>query len=129
MSRLTIDITDHQHQSLKALAAAEGISSVEISGQRLMLHRNGNYILLDVRTTGEVSRGKIADSRHCDFLEDNFQTCISSLDKNKKMLVYCASGGRSEEAAEAMLTLGFKEVHNLEGGIDAWKKVGYPVVK
>ncbi|MCF7732674.1 MAG: transcription-repair coupling factor [Akkermansiaceae bacterium] len=34
---------------LKALAASHGISSVEIQGQRLMLHRNGDYILLDGR--------------------------------------------------------------------------------
>ncbi len=34
---------------VKALAAAEGIASVEISGQRLMLHRNGDYILLEGR--------------------------------------------------------------------------------
>jgi transcription-repair coupling factor (superfamily II helicase) len=34
---------------IKALAAAEGISSVEIQAQRLMLHRNGDYILLEGR--------------------------------------------------------------------------------
>ncbi len=34
---------------IKALAAAQGISSVEIQGQRLMLHRNGDYILLEGR--------------------------------------------------------------------------------
>ncbi len=34
---------------IKALAAAQGISSVEINGQRLMLHRNGDYILLEGR--------------------------------------------------------------------------------
>ncbi len=34
---------------IKSLAAAEGISSVEIQGQRLMLHRNGDYILLEGR--------------------------------------------------------------------------------
>jgi len=34
---------------IKALASAEGISSVEIQGQRLMLHRNGDYILLEGR--------------------------------------------------------------------------------
>jgi transcription-repair coupling factor (superfamily II helicase) len=34
---------------IKALAAIEGIASVEISGQRLMLHRNGDYILLEGR--------------------------------------------------------------------------------
>lgn len=34
---------------IKALAAAERIASVEISGQRLMLHRGGDYILLEGR--------------------------------------------------------------------------------
>jgi transcription-repair coupling factor (superfamily II helicase) len=34
---------------IKALAAAENIASVEIQGQRLMLHRNGDYILLEGR--------------------------------------------------------------------------------
>jgi len=34
---------------IKALAAGEGIASVEIQGQRLMLHRNGDYILLEGR--------------------------------------------------------------------------------
>jgi transcription-repair coupling factor (superfamily II helicase) len=34
---------------IKVLAAAQGIASVEIQGQRLMLHRNGDYILLEGR--------------------------------------------------------------------------------
>ena len=34
---------------IKALAAAESISSVEIQGQRLMLHRGGDYIMLEGR--------------------------------------------------------------------------------
>jgi len=34
---------------IKVIAAAEGIASVEIHGQRLMLHRNGDYILLEGR--------------------------------------------------------------------------------
>jgi transcription-repair coupling factor (superfamily II helicase) len=34
---------------IKVLAAAAGIASVEIQGQRLMLHRNGDYILLEGR--------------------------------------------------------------------------------
>ena len=34
---------------IKALAAAQNIASVEISSQRLMLHRNGDYMLLEGR--------------------------------------------------------------------------------
>jgi transcription-repair coupling factor (superfamily II helicase) len=34
---------------IKALAAQQRVASVEIAGQRLMLHRNGDYILLEGR--------------------------------------------------------------------------------
>jgi len=51
---------------IKALAAAERIASVVISGQRLMLHRGGDYILLEGRrfprlTTASPS-GKLAET-------------------------------------------------------------------
>jgi transcription-repair coupling factor (superfamily II helicase) len=51
---------------IKALAAAQGISSVEIQGQRLMLHRNGDYILLEGRRFPRLQsadpRGKLAEA-------------------------------------------------------------------
>ncbi len=89
----------------------------------------GNYILLDVRTANEVSKGKISGSIHIDWFDDNFATKASALDKKKTILVYCASGGRSEEAAELLAKQGFNSVHNLLDGIAAWKEAGYPIVK
>ncbi len=51
---------------IKALAASEGISSVEIQGQRLMLHRNGDYILLEGRRFPRLQsaslRGKLTEA-------------------------------------------------------------------
>ena len=51
---------------IKALAAAERISSVEIQAQRLMLHRNGDYILLEggrfPRLQSASPSGKLAEA-------------------------------------------------------------------
>ena len=51
---------------IKALAAGEGIASVEIQGQRLMLHRNGDYILLEGRRFPRLQsaslQGKLAEA-------------------------------------------------------------------
>ncbi len=51
---------------IKVLAAAESISSVEIHGQRLMLHRNGDYILLEGRRFPRLKapdpHGKLAET-------------------------------------------------------------------
>lgn len=51
---------------IKCLAATEGISSVEIQGQRLMLHRNGDYILLEgrrfPRLQSATPQGKLSET-------------------------------------------------------------------
>lgn len=41
MSRLTIDITDHQHQSLKALAALQGKTIKQYALERLFPAQSG----------------------------------------------------------------------------------------
>ncbi|HEX5790582.1 MAG TPA: transcription-repair coupling factor [Luteolibacter sp.] len=46
---------------IKALAARHKIASVEISGQRLMLHRNGDYILLEGRRFPKLKAATPAD--------------------------------------------------------------------
>jgi adenylyltransferase/sulfurtransferase len=40
----------------------------------------------------------------------------------RRVVVYCKSGARSSAATQLLLGLGFSEVRNLRGGIDAWAK-------
>jgi rhodanese-related sulfurtransferase len=87
---------------------------------RLMKEKPG--LLLDVRTQGEVDKGAIKGHTHIDFFADNFEAQIDKLDKTKPVYVYCASGGRSGETMEMMHKKGFREVYNLDGGYNAWKK-------
>lgn len=76
--------------------------------------------LIDVRTPGEVSGGKIENAQNIDFNGANFKAELEKLDKNKKTLVYCAAGGRSGKAAQIMQDMGFKEVYDLQGGYGNW---------
>ena len=41
---------------------------------------------------------------------------------NDSFLIYCHHGSRSFYACAYMLQQGFKEVYNLDGGIDAWSQ-------
>lgn len=84
-------------------------------------------LLVDVRTSEEFSEGHIAGAVNIDWLADTFMTAAGRLDKGKPVLLYCAAGGRSEEALEALQKAGFTNVHDLVGGIRAWKKEGRPV--
>ena len=91
------------------------------------LHEEHSYFLLDVRTPEEYSAGHLKGAVNINFYEQAFEEKIDSLDKRKKYLVYCKSGGRSRQAMFLMRDLGFEEVCNLSGGILAWDAQGYEV--
>jgi rhodanese-related sulfurtransferase len=77
--------------------------------------------LIDVRTPREFSNGFIEGAKNIDYNGDTFEKQMKKLDKTKPVLVYCAAGGRSENAAELLQEWGFKEVYDLEGGYNGWK--------
>ena len=76
--------------------------------------------LIDVRTPEEYNKGKIANAENIDFYESNFKSEMAKLDKNKRTLVYCHSGGRSGKAAKMLKDMGFKEVYDLKAGYSGW---------
>ena len=49
-------------------------------------------------------------------------------DKNTRILVYCRSGRMADSAAEQLLDLGYKNVYNLKGGMNAWKANGRELI-
>ena len=90
-------------------------------------------LLLDVRTSGEFGGGHLPKATNIDFRSEGFVKEIDKLDKNKPVLIYCLSGGRSAQAAEMMRAKGF-QVTELKGGYLKWTTKmmpleGVPTVK
>lgn len=46
---------------------------------------------------------------------------------DKRVILHCASGGRSALAAQTLKEMGYSNVAHLEGGFTAWKEQGMPV--
>jgi len=48
-------------------------------------------------------------------------------DRQAKIVLYCQTGRMSAIAAEALVRMGYTNVVNLDGGMVAWERAGYPV--
>jgi monothiol glutaredoxin len=80
---------------------------------------SGNIELFDVRTPRER---EIAQIHGAKLLDRAAQDHIMKLPKETPLYFHCHHGGRSQQAAEFFINQGFKEVYNVEGGIDAWSR-------
>ncbi len=83
-----------------------------------------NLIVLDVREKKERSDGYLEGDKHIPL--SSVKDRLGSLDKNKKILVYCRTGSRSGHIAGLLTRNGFEQVYNLKGGINAWKRAKLP---
>jgi rhodanese-related sulfurtransferase len=81
-------------------------------------------LLVDVREPAEHAGEKIPDSIL--FPLSKFDPAQIPSDPNKKLVLYCRSGNRSQQAAQKLFTAGFTDVTHLSCGIGDWKEHGLP---
>jgi rhodanese-related sulfurtransferase/rubrerythrin len=82
-------------------------------------HKEGEYLILDVRQPGEYEESHIPGAQLLPLPELHHK--YTELDPEKPTIVHCAVGGRSRVAAQMLSGFGFKEVYNLAGGIRAYQ--------
>ncbi len=99
----------------------EGVyERVEIEKFKKLL-KNDKVQLVDVRTRTEYEAGFIKNALNVDFLETNFIVeCNEKLNKNRPLLIYCASGGRSAKAMQKLKEAGFTEIYELGVGYNGY---------
>lgn len=83
-------------------------------------------ILLDVREKFEFKGMHIAGSKNIPL--DKLDSAIERLKGIGTVYVHCQSGGRSSGACQVLQDAGVNSV-NIEGGISAWEKAGFDVVR
>lgn len=106
---------------------SNGFSDVSVSDLKKVLE-DKKTIVIDVRTPEEYKEEHIAGTTliPLNHLENEVEKLFP--DKDQIIYLHCRSGGRSSVAASLMLSLGYKKVFNVTGGILAWKNSGYKTV-
>jgi rhodanese-related sulfurtransferase len=96
---------------------------------------NGEALLVDLREPEErLQHGVIPGAVHAargmlEFYADPTSPYYRpEFDPDRRVILHCASGGRSALAAVALQELGYGQVAHLEGGLKAWREAGQPVI-
>lgn len=82
-------------------------------------------VLIDVREPDEWIKEHVPEAHLVPlsgFNPDDFPK-----DHDKIAVFHCRSGGRTEAAAPQILRTGFREVYQLEGGLQGWREAGLPL--
>jgi hydroxyacylglutathione hydrolase len=110
---------------LAAGLPVQGLAPMPVHELNDLLPRR-NLQLLDVRMPQEWDEGHLPGARYL-FL-GKLSEKLRSLDQDKPVVVYCASGYRSSLAASLLQASGFRRVHNVPGGYAAWTAAGLPII-
>ncbi len=115
-------------------AANAAVPRISLAQARQMI-AEGNALLVDVRDAPEVEKtGKVAGAVHVSrgMLEFRADPDSPYYDKNfakdKPIIVYCASGGRSALGGKVLKDMGYDRVYNL-GAFKDWVEAGGAVEK
>jgi sulfur-carrier protein adenylyltransferase/sulfurtransferase len=106
------------------------VKEVDPSEVHDLQQRNGaepDLVIVDVREQGEWDQGHIPGAIHVprSYLESRFENFVPQRDK--KVILYCATGQRSALAANTLEEqMGYEDVASMNGGFVLWKDRGYP---
>ena len=104
------------------------IDSIGANKLNILLSKQQQVCLVDVREPMEYNQGRIKDS-----INIPLSCILNEIDKfdiDKKLIMICKVGIRSKLACEKLLSEGYDfDLLNLDGGMLAWEAAGYKIEK
>lgn len=115
--------------------ARDTVPEIGAAEARDLLERGEIGLLLDVREADEFAQGHIPGAVHAPrgllewYADPATPSAKPELTERRedRIVVQCASGGRSLLAAQTLQRMGYPNVVNMAGGFKEWSAQGFPV--
>src|SRR4051812_44089711 len=120
------DKLKHLTEGVRGLALGAGDFAEARGDAAAKLAADPGVFLLDVRTPEEWVDAHLERATLIPVHELERRLAELPQEKEHPILVYCAVGGRSARAAQALAGKGWKTVVNLAGGINGWQAEDRP---
>ena len=89
------------------------------------LESGEDVTIVDVREPAEWDESHIAGAQLIPRGLLEYQAADKLPDKNARIVVHCALGGRGALAAQSLKEMGYENVANMDGGVKGWREKGY----
>jgi adenylyltransferase/sulfurtransferase len=87
---------------------------------KLLKDQNPDLMLIDIRELYEYEYENLG-GRHMPMGE--ILNHLEEIPKDEMVVLHCQSGNRAQKLVDVLSFMGFENVHNLEGGIEAYKQL------
>lgn len=84
-----------------------------------MLNVSKGATIIDVQTAQQFVEAHISSAYPAPEKDDLIKI-MASIDKSKRVFIYCRYGERSDKASKILIQNGFLYVYELKGGLDRW---------
>lgn len=99
----------------------------DVEAVRGSLDSGESVTVVDVREPAEWDEGHIPGAKLIPRGLLEYKAADELPDKDERIIVHCAVGGRGALAAKSLKDMGYTNVANMDGGINAWREKGYEV--
>lgn len=105
-----------------------GYSALSPAQLTLLMNRE-NALVVDISPLNDYEKGHILGSKHVAMSQFDPENKILAKVRELPVVVVCRSGMTAGNAATRLVKAGFKNVHVLEGGVQAWQAADLPLVR
>ena len=113
----------------EAKAQVENLTADQVAAEM----ERGEAVVVDIRDAQELeTTGMIPGATHAPrgmlefYADPTLPYHREEFDRDRRIILHCASGGRSALAAKTLQEMGYGNVAHLDGGIQAWQQSGRP---
>lgn len=116
-----------------ALIVANEVHGTVTGGKRLSapeavrMINDREPLVVDLRSAADFKKGHLINALNLPAQKIGERSSELGKDKSRPIILYCALGGSSREAAMTLRKQGFAEVYPLRGGMNGWLQNNLPI--
>ncbi len=117
---LTAIIANEVHGNVTGGKRLSAVEAVRLINDR-------EPVVVDLRAAADFKKGHLMNAINIPAQKIESRSSELGKDKSRPVILYCALGGSSREAAVKLRKLGYQEVYPMRGGMNGWLQSNLPI--